>query len=122
MMTPWLPVARPATGQAVRRVARPGLAAAVAALWLGLLWAAAIKPLNAPDEPAYLQTVAQVRRERALPEIHFDFSRNPAGEVIGAPGDTAVRAYTAQAGFTDAIRSSPTRRCSRPSISCSPRW
>jgi hypothetical protein len=68
------------------------------------MWAAAIRPFNAPDEPAYLQTVVQVRKEHSLPEVHFDFTHNPRGEVIGAPGDQAVRDYAARAGVADPIR------------------
>src|SRR5690242_16062403 len=56
--------------------ASAGLAVALVSLWLGVLWVAAIRPLNAPDETAYLQAVMQTRNERSLPEIHFDFSQN----------------------------------------------
>src|SRR4051812_43459486 len=63
-----------------------GLSLACLSFGLNLLWAAAIRPLNAPDELAYLQTLMQVRNELTLPEIHFDFQANPQGTVIGAPG------------------------------------
>ena len=59
---------------------------------LGTLWAAAIRPLDAPDEPAHLQAIMEVRKQYRLPEIHFDVG-NPPGGVIGAPGDQAVRDY-----------------------------
>ncbi|HMA36806.1 MAG TPA: glycosyltransferase family 39 protein [Chloroflexia bacterium] len=107
-MRPYLPtetrpVLRP-RGLAGRRRTwprQPGFAIAILSFWLGLLWVAAVRPLAAPDEPAYLQTVMQVRNEHRLPEIHFDFSQVPAGQVVGTPGDPAVREYTRQIGVGD---------------------
>jgi hypothetical protein len=84
--------------------ARPGLALALVGFWLGLIWLAAIRPFSAPDEPAYLQGVMQTQAEHILPELHFDFSANPAGEVVGTPGNAAARAYIAASGFNDRIR------------------
>jgi 4-amino-4-deoxy-L-arabinose transferase-like glycosyltransferase len=71
---------------------------------VGLFWAAAIRPLNAPDETAYLQAVMQTRQERRLPEIHFAFTANPQGEVVGTPGDAAAREYMQGQGITDPIQ------------------
>jgi hypothetical protein len=72
--------------------------------WVGLFWAAAIHPLGAPDEPAYLQAVMQTQQERRLPEIHFDFTTNPLGEVVGTPGNPAARAYIESVGMNDRLR------------------
>jgi hypothetical protein len=106
VVTPWLPAEQPASKRAFSWITRrwPGLVLALLSLGLGAMWAGAIRPFNAPDEPAYLQTVVQVRKEHSLSEIHFDFSHNPRGEVIGAPGDQAVRDYAARAGIADPIR------------------
>jgi hypothetical protein len=76
----------------IRFLLRPGTIAALAALMLGLMWSAAVAPLNAPDEPAHLQAIMQVRKQGILPEIHFD-PGNPGGEVVGNPGDEAARLY-----------------------------
>ncbi len=83
-----------------RRVgAQPGVALALLTLWLGILWMVVTPPLNAPDEPAHLQAVMQVRVLHILPELHFDFSTNPAGEIVRTPVDPATTAYIARAGF-----------------------
>lgn len=83
---------------------QPGLALALVGFWLGLIWLAAIRPFSAPDEPAYLQAVMQTQTEHILPELHFDFTANPAGAVIGTPGNAAARAYIAASGYKDRIR------------------
>src|SRR4051794_34540781 len=53
---------------------QPGLALAVISFGLGLVWAAAVGPLGAPDEPAHLQAVMQVRKLHILPEVHYVFA------------------------------------------------
>src|SRR5215217_3965238 len=84
-----------------------GLALAALSFTLHLFWAATIRPLNAPDEPAYLQTVMQVRNGDLLPELHFDFTANPAGQLVGTPGDRDAQAYIQATGYTDPIRLMP---------------
>src|SRR6478736_663308 len=66
-------------------VPRMGLVVALASLWLGIMWVGAVPPMNAPDEPAYLQAVMETRNKRMLPEIHFDFSKNASGHLVGDP-------------------------------------
>src|SRR5947208_15743101 len=70
-----------------------GLALAAGSFLLILAWAAATRPLNAPDEPAHLQAVMTVRNQHRLPEVHYIFP-SPTGQVVGEPGDARVRAYT----------------------------
>jgi 4-amino-4-deoxy-L-arabinose transferase-like glycosyltransferase len=80
----------------------PGVLMALFSLLLGTVWAFAIKPLNAPDEIAHLQTVMEVRKGNLLPEVHYDFSKwSGAGWVIGTPGDQSVRDYAARLGYDD---------------------
>jgi hypothetical protein len=86
---------------------RTGLALAVLSFWLGLFWAAATHPLAAPDEPAHLLAVMQVRNYHILPEVHYDFSRNPHGEVVNTPVDPATYAYIVAQGSGDAVRLIP---------------
>src|SRR5947209_6640627 len=100
-LAPWLPDPRPtglrqlAPGK--RRLPRlrpgPGLVLALISFWLGLLWVAAIPPLGAPDEPAHLQAVMQVRKQHILPEVHYDFSADPQGQIVGTPADAATQEY-----------------------------
>jgi hypothetical protein len=68
------------------------------------MWMAAIPPMNAPDEPAYLQAVMETRNKRMLPEVHIDYSRNPLGDFVGEPGDRAAREYAAQHGIGGSIK------------------
>jgi 4-amino-4-deoxy-L-arabinose transferase-like glycosyltransferase len=84
----------------MRFLLQPGMMAALASVMLGLMWSAAVAPLNAPDEPAHLQAVMQVRKQGILPEIHFD-PGNPAGEIVGQPGDEAARQYAISLNKTD---------------------
>jgi hypothetical protein len=51
-----------------------------------------IRPLDAPDEPAHLEAIMQVRKEHKLPEVHFT-PGNRVGEIIGSPSDAETRAY-----------------------------
>jgi 4-amino-4-deoxy-L-arabinose transferase-like glycosyltransferase len=69
-----------------------GLIVALVSFWLGLIWISVIQPLDAPDEPAHLQAIMQVRKQYMIPEIKYD-PGNPNGEVIGSPGDPESRAY-----------------------------
>jgi hypothetical protein len=85
---------------------RPGFVLAIISFWLGVLWVAAIKPLDAPDEPAHLQTIMEVRRAHILPEVHYDLSQ-PGGIVIGTPGDAAARDYAVAHGINDGFRLTP---------------
>ncbi|MDQ6693356.1 MAG: glycosyltransferase family 39 protein [Chloroflexota bacterium] len=78
----------------------PGSILALASLLLTLIWISAVRPLDAPDEPAHLQAIMQVRKQHVLPEVHFSFT-NPQGEVVGSPGDRAVADYTAGYGFSN---------------------
>ncbi len=85
----------------LRRLSRrQGLALAVSSFFLILLWTAATKPLNAPDEPAHIQAVMQVRKQLILPEVHY----NPGDShttVIGHPIDEGTVAYSMALGRTD---------------------
>ncbi|HUS14551.1 MAG TPA: glycosyltransferase family 39 protein, partial [Chloroflexia bacterium] len=84
------------------RLARhPGVSLALIAWWLGVLWVAAIAPLNSPDEPAHLLTVMQVRVAHILPEVHYDFSQDPAGQIVNTPVDQATIAYGLSLGHGD---------------------
>jgi len=51
-----------------------------------------IPPLDAPDEPAHLEAIMQVRKEHKLPEVHFT-AGSRAGEIIGSPSDAETRSY-----------------------------
>jgi 4-amino-4-deoxy-L-arabinose transferase-like glycosyltransferase len=51
-----------------------------------------IQPLDAPDEPAHLEAIMQVRKEHKLPEAHFVLGSR-VGEIIGSPSDPETRAY-----------------------------
>jgi len=51
-----------------------------------------IPPLDAPDEPAHLEAIMQVRKEHKLPEVHFA-AGSRAGEIIGSPSDAETRSY-----------------------------
>jgi len=75
----------------------PGLLIAGLSFGLNLLWVAAIKPLNAPDEPAHLQAIMQVREQHILPEVHYTFP-TPRGKYDLAAGDQAAKDYTRQMG------------------------
>jgi 4-amino-4-deoxy-L-arabinose transferase-like glycosyltransferase len=70
------------------------------ALALGIVWAFAVEPLNAPDEPAHIQAILQVRNYGILPEVHYDFSRVKTGQVVNTPVDQDVVTYTRSHGLT----------------------
>ncbi|MGH8101875.1 MAG: ArnT family glycosyltransferase, partial [Chthoniobacterales bacterium] len=76
-------------------ISQPGLILAAINLGFGLAWMVVIHPLDAPDAPAHLQAVMQVREEHMLPEVHFA-SGNPVGEVRDSPTDPKTRAYIAK--------------------------
>ena len=120
VVTPYLPdVASGSTGR-VRtartrwRVPRAGLAVTLASLWLGIMWMAAIPPMAAPDELAYLQAVMETRNKRMIPESRFDFGTNPLGEPVGDPGDPAAREYAIQHNQGDSLRLTPYQNSQPP--------
>jgi 4-amino-4-deoxy-L-arabinose transferase-like glycosyltransferase len=78
-----------------RLIRQPGALLALLSLVLGMLWAITIKPLDAPDEPAHLQAIMQVRKQHILPEVHYDTGK-PIGNTIETSGDQAVREYAAR--------------------------
>jgi 4-amino-4-deoxy-L-arabinose transferase-like glycosyltransferase len=73
-------------------IRQPGFILAAINFCLGLIWMSVIRPLDAPDEPAHLEAIMQVRKEHKLPEVHFA-PGNPAGEIAGSAGDSETRAY-----------------------------
>src|SRR5262249_11285749 len=73
-------------------IRQPGFILASVHFCLGLVWMTAIRPLDAPDEPAHLEAIMQVRKEHKLPEVHFT-PGNRAGEIIGSPSDAETHAY-----------------------------
>jgi 4-amino-4-deoxy-L-arabinose transferase-like glycosyltransferase len=97
-----------------RKLPRAGITVALVSLWLGIIWVATVPPMNAPDEPAYLQTVMETRNKRMLPEIHFDFSKNPLGDIVGDPGDPVARDYAARHNMAVSIRLVPYQNSQPP--------
>jgi len=82
--------------RAIRRfISQPGFVLAVINFCVGLVWMAVILPLDAPDSPAHLQAIMQVRKQHMLPEIHLHRSPNTGGEIIWPPGDPQTAAYIA---------------------------
>ena len=73
-------------------ICQPGFILAAVNFCVGLVWISVIQRLDAPDEPAHLQAIMQVRREHRLPEVHFA-PGSRAGEIIGSPSDAETRAY-----------------------------
>jgi 4-amino-4-deoxy-L-arabinose transferase-like glycosyltransferase len=75
-------------------IRQPGLMLAGMSLCLGLIWISVIRPLDAPDEPAHLQAIMQVRKQHMLPEVHYS-SNNRAVKMLGS-GNPETRAYIAK--------------------------
>ncbi len=73
-------------------IGQPGFILAAINFCLGLVWMSVIPPLDAPDEPAHLEAIMQVRKEHKLPEVHFA-AGSRAGEIIGSPSDAETRSY-----------------------------
>ena len=73
-------------------IRQPGFILAAINFCLGLVWMTVIRPLDAPDEPAHLEAIMQVRKEHKLPEVHFA-PGNPVGKIAGSAGDSETRAY-----------------------------
>ena len=73
-------------------IRQPGFILAAINFCLGLLWMTVIPRLDAPDEPAHLQAIMQVRKEHKLPEAHFAPGAR-VGEIIGSPSDAETHAY-----------------------------
>jgi 4-amino-4-deoxy-L-arabinose transferase-like glycosyltransferase len=82
--------------QTVRHFTRhPGLILTTINFVLGLVWMASIQPLDAPDEPAHLQAIMQVRKEHVLPEVHYALSK-PAHAMMRQGNDSETREYIAK--------------------------
>jgi hypothetical protein len=79
---------------------RVGLILGLMSFILGSVWAAAIRPFDAPDEPAHLMAVMHVRRLHTLPEIHYDFSV-PGGVIVNTYIDQATVDYARSTGITN---------------------
>jgi 4-amino-4-deoxy-L-arabinose transferase-like glycosyltransferase len=73
-------------------IRQPGFILAAVNFCVGLVWITVIQRLDAPDEPAHLQAIMQVRKEHKLPEVHFA-QGSRAGEIVGSPSDAETRAY-----------------------------
>jgi 4-amino-4-deoxy-L-arabinose transferase-like glycosyltransferase len=95
--------ARPPT----RRRIGTGVLIVGASLVVNLCWALAVKPLDAPDEPAHLQAIRQVQLRRMLPEVHYSFARDPSGEVVRTFDDPATRYFAMRAGILDEFKLEP---------------
>src|SRR5438477_7177840 len=90
------------TATAIRRFTREygvGLSLALMSSFLGLLWLFAIKPFDAPDEPAQLQAVMQVRALHILPEVHYEFIGNTKGWIVNTPIDQPTYDYIVSSGI-----------------------
>jgi hypothetical protein len=117
VVTPYLPDPALQTAgarRAGRELPTAGITLALLSFWLGLIWVATVPPMNAPDEPAYLQAIMETRNKRMIPEIHFDFGKNPADDLVGDPGDPAARAYAAQHNMDRGIRLMPYQNSQPP--------
>ena len=75
-----------------RFIRQPRFILAAINFCLGLVWMTVIRPLDAPDEPAHLEAIMQVRKEHKLPEVHFA-PGSRVGEIVGSPSDAETRAY-----------------------------
>ncbi len=91
---------RPGPGVLPRWARQRGSALALSSFFLILLWAGVTKPLNAPDEPAHIQAVMQIRKQHILPEVHYN-PENVQTELTGHPRDDDTIAYSSGLGRTD---------------------
>ena len=85
-------LAMQAIGKFIRQ---PGMILAGINFCIGLIWLLVIPPLDAPDAPAHLEAVMQVREEHMLPQVHFA-PGNPVTQVIESPIDPKTRSYVAK--------------------------
>jgi len=76
-------------------IRHPGLKLATAGLLVRLVWMAVIPPLDAPDEPAHLKAIMQVRKQHILPTAHYA-PGNSAVRMARFFGDSETRAYVAK--------------------------
>jgi 4-amino-4-deoxy-L-arabinose transferase-like glycosyltransferase len=76
-------------------------------LALNLVWALAIPPLDAPDEPSHLRTIRMVARTGKLPEVHYRFDRNPRGEVVDVQPDPELVGFAYRWGRREAFEQLP---------------
>jgi len=79
----------------IRRPLSLGLLVAGLSFAINLLWVFSIPPLQAPDEPAHLQTIMAVRSGDILPVNHWQ-----AGQLVGPPSDSPVLQYARAQGIT----------------------
>jgi 4-amino-4-deoxy-L-arabinose transferase-like glycosyltransferase len=76
-----------------RLIRQPGFILAVVNFCVGLVWMTVILPLDAPDSPAHLQAIMQVRKHNILPREELHPSSDSAGEIILPPRDPQTLAY-----------------------------
>jgi 4-amino-4-deoxy-L-arabinose transferase-like glycosyltransferase len=63
--------------------------------------------MDAPDEPAHLQAIMQVRLLGMIPEVHFRFDTDPQGVVVNTPVDSATSRYSSECGITEPLKLVP---------------
>jgi 4-amino-4-deoxy-L-arabinose transferase-like glycosyltransferase len=63
--------------------------------------------MDAPDEPAHLQAIMQVRVLGMIPEVHYRFDTDPDGAVVKTPVDSATVRYLSECGVTDPFKLTP---------------
>ncbi|MGA7729695.1 MAG: glycosyltransferase family 39 protein [Chloroflexia bacterium] len=91
-----------------------GFALSVVTFVLGIAWAFAIKPFNAPDEPMHLQAVMQMRKGYGLPEVHYDMSVRPKGSIVDTYIDQPSWDYAISQGITQSYKLEPNQSIQPP--------
>lgn len=91
-----------------------GLFVSVVSLLIGVVWAFAVKPFDAPDEPMHLQAVMQMRKGHGLPEVHYDMSIGPKGSIVNTYIDQPTWDYAVSQGTTAAYRLEPNQSIQPP--------
>ena len=79
----------------LRRPISVGLLVAGLSFAINLFWVFCIPPLQAPDEPAHLQTIMAVRSGDILPANYWQ-----NGQLVGPPHDSPVLQYARSQGIT----------------------
>jgi 4-amino-4-deoxy-L-arabinose transferase-like glycosyltransferase len=77
-------IARRRLGKLIRH---PGLVIATVGFLVRLVWVVVIPPLDAPDEPAHLKAIMQVREQHTLPQVHYALG-NSVIKIASSSGDS----------------------------------